>query len=122
MSVLSMSNMADQQQQQQQQTLPTDQYGYSTSQPWPPLPQVSLVTVYVSVVQYSNLAVYVPISSSQFVDVLVGGADMSLHHQQQHQPLPPYLYRYSSAQPLPQLPVPPVNLFSLCVLVKLLLA
>ena len=76
MSVLSMPNMANQQ--QQQQTLPTDQYGYSTAQPWPPVPQVSLVTLYRSVVLYSNLAVYVLISSSQCADVPVGGADMSL--------------------------------------------
>ena len=73
MPVLSMPNVAD-----QQQTLPTDQYGYSTAQPWPPLPQVSLVTVYLSVVLYSNLAVYVLISSSQLADVPVGGGDMSL--------------------------------------------
>ena len=76
MSLLGVPNMADQQ--QQQQTLPTDQYGYSTAQPWPPLPQVSLMTLYHSVVLYSNLAVYVPVSSSQFADVPVGGVDMSL--------------------------------------------
>ena len=76
MSVLSMPHMADQQ--QQQQTLPTDQYGYSTAQPWPPVPQVSLVTLYHSVVLISNLAIYGPISSLQFANVHVGGADMSL--------------------------------------------
>ena len=76
MPVLSMPNMANQQ--QQQQTLPTDQYGYSTARPWPPVPQVSLVTLYRSVVLYSNLAVYVPISSLQSADVPVGGREMSL--------------------------------------------
>ena len=76
MSVLSMPHMADQQ--QQQQTLPTDQYGYSTAEPWLPVPQVSLVTVYHSVVLISNLAVYVPISSLQSADLCFGGADMAL--------------------------------------------
>ena len=76
MSVLSMPNMADQQ--QQQQTLPADQCSYSTTQPWPPVPQVSLVTLYHSVVLYSNLTGYVSTSSSQFADVPVGGTDMSL--------------------------------------------
>ena len=73
MSVLTMPNLThhqhhqQQQQQQQQQPLPPDLYGYSTAQPWPPIPQVRLVTVYRSIDQYSSLAVYVPISSSHAV-------------------------------------------------------
>ena len=110
MPVLSMPNIAVQ---QQQQTLRTDHYGYSTA-------QVSLMTVYLSVDQYSSLAVYVPISSSQFADVPVGhdvttptaaAATTSSSRQQQ-----PDLYGYSSAQPLP--PVPQVSFFSFCFHVK----